>query len=316
MTELAEPIAIGITAEEAAADCPFADEAVGVDDLEAEDIPKDDSRAATATQENDGGVLGRNMLTGSPGKDGTVGGPVPPPTMKADPRLDTSRSGRKVRVPGTSDIAEGVYGFTVAAHHLIPGDASLKPSTLKALMTKGETVEVTVTGGAKKSKKIRKHIGYNVNGAHNGVWLPGNYYIRGNTSPIANKSWKDLGNDPWCRNYVAAVSMAAGGQIHDAHTKYSTAVETVLNRWAAILVDHECDKCKAPDINPPFEVKARLYALSGFLKTQVTSGPMAWKRPWFTSDRWRDDAFEGDKPSAAFMAAYNNAGLVGVTPLS
>lgn len=315
MTELAEPIAIGMLAEETAADCPFADPALGVDELEAEDIGEDDAPAATATQENDGGVLGKNMISSSPGKAGTVGGPCPPPTMKPDPRLDTARTGRRVRVPGTAAIAEGNYGFTVAAHHLIPGDAALAPSKLKPLMTKDESVEVVVTGGTKKTKKIRKHIGYNVNGSHNGVWLPGNYYIRSGTSPVSGKSWSDLGDDPWCLNYVAAVSMAAGGQIHDAHTKYSAAVEELLNKMAAILVQHECEKCQAPDINPPFAIKARLYALSGFLKTQVTAGPMAWKRPWFTSDRWRDEAFKGAKPSTAFMTAYNDAGLVGVAPV-
>lgn len=314
MTELAEPIAIGMLAEEVAAECPFADPAQGTDDLEGEDIAKDDAPAATATQENDGGVLGKNLLSGSPGKDGTVGGPCPPPTLTADARLDTARSGRRVRVPGTAAVAEGVYGFTVAAHHLIPGEAALAPSKLKPLMTKGESVEVITSGGAKKQKKIRKHIGYNVNGAHNGVWLPGNYYIRATTSPHAGKSWSDLGNDPWCLNYVAAVSMAAGGQIHDAHTKYSAAVEELLNKIAAVLVQHECDKCQASDVNPPFQVKARLYALSGFLKTQVCAAPMAWKRPWFTSDRWRDAAFSGGKPSVGFMKAYNSAGLVGVGP--
>jgi A nuclease family of the HNH/ENDO VII superfamily with conserved AHH len=312
MTELAEPIAIGMLAEEIEADCPFSDPALGVDDLEGEDISKDDAPAATATQENDGGVLGKNMVSGSPGKDGTVGGPCPPPKMKADARLDTARTGLRVRVPATAAIAEDVYGFTVAAHHLIPGDAALKPSKLKALMTQGESVEVVVAGGAKKNKKIRKHIGYNVNGSHNGVWLPGNYYIRGTTSPISGKSWSDLGNDSWCLNYVAAVSMAAGGQIHDAHTEYSDAVKELLNKIAAVLVQHECEKCQAPDINPPFIVKARLYSLSGFFKSQVTAGPMAWKRPWFTSDRWRKDAFSGGKPSVGFMTAYHDGGLVGV----
>ena len=307
MTELVEPVDIGLLPEETDASCPFADASEGVGEVEPENIPRDDAPAAKITQESNGGVLGVNLLSGSPGKGGTVGGPNPPPDKKADLRRDTRRTGVKAKVPGTAAIAEGAYGFTLAAHHLIPGDASLAPSKLKALMTQGESVEVISKGGVAKQKKLRKHIGYNVNGAHNGVWLPGNYYIRASTSPIKDKSWSDLGDDPWCRNYVAAVSKVAGGQIHDAHTQYSAAVKDLLNKIADILMHHECEKCEASDINPPFRIKGRLYAMSEALKSQVTAAPMAWKRPWFTSDRWREDAFRGGRPSTEFVAAYNLA---------
>ena len=47
--------------------------------------------------------------------------------------------------------------------------------------------------------------------------------------------------------------------------------------------------------------------MSSFLKTQVTAAPGAWVRPWFTSDRWRDDAFSGGKPSKAFESAWEAA---------
>jgi hypothetical protein len=305
MTELVEQVAIGLLEEEIAEKCPFSDPAEGVGDEEREHASRDDSPRATMVQKNNGGVLGTNLMSGSPGKDGTVGGPYPPPKAKPELRQDTLRTKRRVRVPGTADVPTGTYGFTVAAHHLIPGEAALAPSKLKSLMTKGGTVKVIGRDGTKKSKKVRKHIGYNVNGAHNGVWLPGNYYVRSRTSPIKGKSWSALGNNPWCRKYVAAVVKVAEGQMHDAHTKYSAAVEELLNKIAALLMQHECDSCKANDINPPFRIKSRLYAVSAELKNQVTSAPMAWKRPWFTSDRWRDDAFDNDKPSRAFMEAYN-----------
>ncbi|HYS13126.1 MAG TPA: hypothetical protein VEN28_07435, partial [Burkholderiaceae bacterium] len=86
------------------------------------------------------------------------------------------------------------------------------------------------------------------------------------------------------------------------------------NAIAKKLSRHECEECAKPDINPPFQIKTRLYNLSGYFRTQVTALPEAWKRPWFTSDRWRDDAFSGGKPSKQFTNAYRNAGLVGVTP--
>lgn len=309
MTELAEAIAIGLLEEEMEAKCPFKDPADGVASKEDENIASDDSDGAKYQQSNNGGVLGDNLAKGSPGKAGTVGGPCAPPKAKEVPRNDTRRTGVRVRVPATSKINEATYGFTVAAHHLIPGEAALEPSDLKPFMTQGESVEVTTDHGD-KTKEITKHIGYNVNGAHNGVWLPGNYYIRTHSSPIKGASWSALGDDPWCLNYVAAVSMAANGQIHDAHTKYSDAVKELLNAIALKLSRHECDDCKSDKINPPFRMKIRLYNLSSYFRIQVTALPEAWKRPWFTSDRWREDAFSGGKPSKAFGDAYRSARVV------
>jgi hypothetical protein len=312
VTDFGEMIAIGGLDVELSARCPFKEDALGVDSTESEGISKDDSEGATEQQENDGGVLGRNLASGSAGADGTVGGPFPPPSSQGVARRDTRRVGVKVKVPGTSSIPDGAYGFTVAAHHLIPGDASLAPSNLKKYMTKGDSVEVD-TGSGSSNKTIRKHIGYNVNGAHNGVWLPGNYYIRAGTSPIPGTTWSELGDNPWCLHYVAAVSKAAGGQIHDAHTQYSAAVEDLLNKIALRLSRHECDDCKTGEINPPFQIKGRLYSLSAFFRSQVTRQPSGWKRPWFTSDRWREGAFSGGKPSQAFESAYNSASAVDPT---
>lgn len=310
MTQLGEAIAIGLIAPENEITCPYAQAAEGVDQTEREHIAQDDKTTVLREQANDGGTLGRNLISGSPGASGTVGGPFEPPKQDGALRVDTRRAGVHVRVPGTDEIETGVYGFVVAAHHLIPGEASLAPSELHKMMVKDGSVQVVVPGGATKQKKVRKHIGYNVNGAHNGVWLPGNYHIRARSSPIQGKGWSDLGNNPWCRNYVAAVAKAAGGQMHDAHTKYSAAVEECLNKIAAILVEHECKDCEGDEINPPFRIKSRLYTMSGFLRGQLTAGPMAWKRPWFTSDRWSNDAFQGDKPSPAFIKAYTEAALL------
>ncbi len=202
-----------------------------------------------------------------------------------------------------------MYGFIVAAHHLIPGEAALEPSDLKHFMTKDESVDVETEEGV-KTKEIVKHIGYNVNGAHNGVWLPGNYYIREDTSPRAGISWGDLGDDPWCLNYVAAVTKAACGQIHDAHTQYSEAVKDLLNKIAEILARHECADCASDKINPPFQIKERLYNLSSYFRGQVSGLPYFWKRPWFTSDRWREQAFSGGKVSDEFTEAYDAARII------
>lgn len=311
MTELAEGVAIGMLQEQTDAKCPFAETADGVDDIESENINKDDAAGVRGQQHNDGGVLGSNLIDGLPGKAGTVGGPCPPPKGSKWPRIDTKRSRLLLKVPGTTDIPDGTYGFTVAAHHLIPGEAALAPSELIHFMTKDDTVEITVmtpTGPVDKTKTIEKYIGYNVNGSHNGVWLPGNYYIRMVTSPIKNHSWSDLGDNPWCLHYVAAATKAAGGQFHDAHTQYSAAVEELLNKIALVLMRHECDDCAKPKINPPFSVKTRLYGLSANFKGKLTSPPSTWKLPWCASDRWGGSAFGGGRPSQAFIRAYLTAG--------
>jgi hypothetical protein len=70
-------------------------------------------------------------------------------------------------------VGDQEFPFVVAAHHLIPGNASLGESRLKKLMTKSSAARI-----AGKARRIKNHIGYNVNGAHNGAWLPGNYAIR------------------------------------------------------------------------------------------------------------------------------------------
>jgi hypothetical protein len=307
--QIAETIAIGMLPEEIAAKCPFKDDApLGANEEDSENVANDDTPDAQLEQESSGGTLGRNLAAGSSGKPGTIEGPCPPPKVASALRIDTTRSGGvlKIRVPGAVDIDTGDYGFTCAAHHLIPGDASLEPSDLKTLMTKGASVEVLTTLGPKK-KTIRRHIGYNVNGAHNGVWLPGNYYIRAGRSPIPAMSWSDFETHPWCLNYVAAASKVAGGQFHDTHTEYSGAVKKLLNKIAQILMIHECAECQGSEINPPFAIKQRLYNLSIYFKSQMIAPPGSWKRPWFASDRWRDVAFSNGTIKKEFVDAYLKA---------
>ena len=56
-------------------------------------------------------------------------------------------------------IAEVKYPLSIAAHHLIPGKASLPQSTIKKYIWKSEGL-------------IDGDIGYDVDGAENGKWLP------------------------------------------------------------------------------------------------------------------------------------------------
>ncbi len=304
--EIGERVATWGLASELEIECPFKDEQAVENAEEPESIAVDD--LATDEQVNKGGTLGENLGLGLQGKKGTTEGPCPPPeNPPLTPRFDTPRREVKVFVPGADGVEDQEFPFIVAAHHLIPGNASLGESRLKKLMTKGSGVRI---GG--KVRKIKNHIGYNVNGAHNGVWLPGNYAIRPKKSSL-KKTWSELTDKPqWCMNYVAAVSAKAGGQFHDTHEQYSEAVEKLLTKIYDAVTVHECPLCEEktevpPPLPPPYVIKERLYALSNYLRSQLQGTPGVWRRPWFASDRWREAVFSGRDQWEAFDRIFRIA---------
>jgi len=316
MGELVATAFIHVEMEE----CPFTEKIVdsGVSKNEPEGIENDDRKKARKEQENDGGTLGRNLGKGDPGSKGTVGGPYPPDDyLKTDRPQDSKpdRGEKYVYVEGANGYVSGIFPYVVAAHHLIPGKGALAVSQLKPFMTAG--ANVTTESG--KSWKIACHIGYNVNGAHNGIWLPGNYAIRTPTknwykSPDASKKWSELGDHPWCINYVAAVSKVTQRQFHDAHKKYNEAVEELLNKIATKLYAHQdsCEECAKKmngKITPPYFIKQRLYNISNYLQRQLSGFPSDWKRPWYASDKWRDKVYSpaSGKVAKEFLDAYDAA---------
>jgi len=317
--QLGEMVAVAFIKEELE-ECPFTQEIVdsGVSEVDPEDIENDYKKAARKEQENNGGTLGNNLSKGQPGSKGTVGGPYPPDGyLKTDQPLDSKpdRGQHYAYVEGADEYPDDKYPYVVAAHHLIPGKASLAPSKLKSFMTEGESVK-TESG---KSWKIACHIGYNVNGAHNGIWLPGNYAIREPTkswykSPDASKKWSELGDHPWCINYVASTSKVTQRQFHDTHKKYNKAAKKLLNKIATKLYAHQdkCEECAKKmngEITPPYFIKQRLYNISNYLHCQLTGSPSTWKRPWYASDRWCDKVYSpaSGRMDSAFLDAYDSA---------
>jgi hypothetical protein len=317
--QMGEKIAVaGLLEELEKEKCPFTVDVKGADATEDENIVKDDRDSIQGVQANNGGTLGKNLTDGSNGTDNTwKGAPHEPSAQDKTPPKDSKRKDgneyaqpwAKVLVAGTKTIDEGTYPYTVAAHHLIPGNASLYNSAndLQQYMIKGKTIE-SKDG---KKWKIKYHIGYNVNGAHNGVWLPGNYAIRVGASPTG-VSWGKMGNDDWQLNYVAACAKVAKGQFHDAHTDYSDSVRDLLNKIAEKLNYHQCncELCKSvTEVSPPYLIKQRLYNLSHYFRFNLTMAPGKWRRPWFASDRWRDVVFENSavKPCMKFVEAYSRA---------
>ena len=320
---MGEKIAIGGLEKELEVNCPFNNDVKGVDaEAPKENIAYDDLDNVQEPQANNGGILGDNLSNASNGVDNTwKGAPYEPPRLeqkdKKPPKDSKRRDGTKypkpwawVRVPGTKEIETGNFPFTVAAHHLIPGNASLynEDNDLQNYLIKGKIIE-SVDG---KSWTIKYHIGYNVNGAHNGVWLPGNYAIRSRSSPT-KVTWGKMGHEDWQLNYVAACVKVAKGQFHDAHGDYNDSVRELLNKIAKKLYYHHCSLCDDKDkVPPPYRIKQRLYNLSRYFKNNLTLEPSQWRRPWFTSDRWRDVIFKNkaEKPCKAFIEAFNQASCV------
>ena len=297
--------------------CPFNEDKPGGPEAETEDVADDDKDSAEEAQKNDGGKLGQNLMKGIKGK--ADGGPYPPDDFlfKIKP-CDTKREGRnpKIHISEYRDAKEGDFPFVAAAHHLIPGNASLNQAK--------QLVEFMKEGGQVKSSgnrdyKIKYHIGYDINGAHNGVWLPGNYaiktalpekkikrkngkvYVRPRqepTTPVENVSWEALRaeHESWQFTYVAGTCKAIGTQFHDTHSNYSEHVLGILNKISAALAVHLdcCSTCKKEgkkEVLPPYRIKRRLFAFSKRLRSHLIGTPAMWSQTLLTSDRWGEHYF-------------------------
>lgn len=207
-------------------------------DLEADPDDDDDGYGAFA---NNASKLGR-ALGGDPGE-------------------------KTVKVDGDS------YSVMTAAHHLIPGNAALKKSSL---FKSNEYLWV--------DKKAKGNIGYNVNAAANGVWLPGNYALRPWSSRL----------EPFKDAYAFRAIGKWGAQFHDAHPDYSDFVLKSLERLYERLEAGEtiwCPKAKKNKDKPPSErqpvyaIVARLNTISGRMKKMLLFPTYNWKKNIFTSTR-------------------------------
>lgn len=90
------------------------------------------------------------------------------------------------------------YPVTCAAHHLIPAQEALKGHPiLKFMCKKGESQDFldgkNAAPSAVSGSLVWGNVGYNVNGCHNGVWLPGNYAVGGGKGAV--EIWKKRTSD-------------------------------------------------------------------------------------------------------------------------
>jgi len=173
---------------------------------------------------------------------------------------------------------DSILPVHTAAHHLIPGNASLKKSELKAwLHTEG---------------KATGNIGYDVNNAENGVWLAGNYALRGKDNlpgwgTLGASFTLDTGLDP--KQYAFAAIEKTRRQFHDAHGDYSKFVLRELNLLASKMEETQdlwCPEAKKDDSGEKkqmFMLVARLNTMSRRLSAFVTNPGKKWRENVVTS---------------------------------
>ncbi|MBB6091952.1 hypothetical protein HNQ60_000798 [Povalibacter uvarum] len=176
-----------------------------------------------------GTTLGDNMTAGiGISHESKSDGPLRKGTKEGDPRKRPKKrrlvsvlikvNGEYAKLSEDGDPLP--YPLTCAAHHLVPAQESLKGhEILKYMCKKGEQQDFrngkSAAPAAVSGSKVWGNVAYNVNGSHNGVWLPGNYAVGGGKVGVqvwsdkvtarrnnakANQSWVDaldLSPDAW-----------------------------------------------------------------------------------------------------------------------
>jgi hypothetical protein len=194
-------------------------------------------------------------------------------------KLGTAIGGNQGKRPITLAGTKGgkKLEVSVAAHHLIPGNAALKNSEL----FKSEEY-------LWKDGNAKGNICYNVNAAPNGEWLPGNY---------AARPWGTAGVDftkaygPTPQAYAFAAIEAWGRQFHDAHEVYSTFVKDALDKiydkldagdevWCPEAKKKEKDPTKR---EPLYVLVSRLNTVSSRMRQMLVVPSSNWKKNIYTS---------------------------------
>ena len=179
--------------------------------------------------------------------------------------------------------AAGRIPVMYGANHLIPGNDGLVKSDLYQGGHLGP-----VDDGAHP-----KNIGYNVNSTKNGMWLPGNYAVRGQKG-TRQKTWTET-STAFQKAYAFIAMLDTGRQFHDAHKDYSDVVRRALSDLADLLEEMDNKGCPAPGCgagskegDPPYHLNSRLNAISQYLQRFLRRAPRYWKVPMFTSDWARE----------------------------
>lgn len=244
--------------------------------------------------------LRRNMKSGTSTQAWVdKGSRVDKGTNETSERPQPSISGDKPAIR----IDDRGYPLSVAAHHLIPGKASLPDSDVNKYVWK-------------KHGEIENDIGYDVDGAENGVWLPTHQSLsRGlgkaktiiihdesNPAPTQpglsytelSKRAKAGNHDPQAFTtkfiplYTQLAMKKLNAQFHDSHSVYSMHVKKSLGTLAVSMNNRIgfCDECtkKGKPYKPPFGLVFRLNNMSQYYQGKLTGARSGWMKTIYTSD--------------------------------
>jgi len=250
--------------------------------------------AADNELEGVGTTLGKNMEAGS----GTA--------TRSDSSYHTANP---VPYPNPAPVRidDDDYDVTMAAHHLIPAQESLKDCPILEYIDKDKGV-------------IKENLGYDVNGTQNGIWLPGPYAVDGwgdmtleqedlpETAKRATTKAKrqaalpgKLAGEQFQGNYSMGAMEDSKRQFHDRHVDYSNFVRQYLEKIHVNMLMVElqfCDKCKnrgSEKLPPPLSLVARINGLSRTLSGYLIWPPSSWRAPLYTSS-WAVLMRAADRP--------------------
>lgn len=208
------------------------------------------------------------------------------------------KQGRKMKTVQTyskEDDCIYCYDLQYAPHHLIPGNESLKNSSVVPFLGDKNAIQHF---GTESHIKDGMTVGYDVNDAKNGVWLPSPYALSmSNQWPsddglevIKKRHGQRVANETEALRmaYVAAAIEVSGNrQFHMRHVDYSKEVKKALNAIAerlALMAGGSCPIAAKSEndskYDPPMGLPSRLNALSGNLRRLLTGS--VWRSPIFT----------------------------------
>lgn len=300
MTQLGEPVAIGVFVgadeKHSKSTCPWhaEDENASADPMEEQLVDEDSHGAIPA---NMGKKLGDNLKKA---------GETPPSAdkveiaYKAGATVGFTQAGKKKKVQTYEEVTTETYEYPLqyAPHHLIPGNESLKGSKVLVYMGAESVIKGYKPPGASKIKD-GKSIGYDVNAASNGVWLPSPYALSNSNKWPSQDGLKvvlqRLGQvvvdetESFKSAYVAAgIEVSGHRQFHMRHEDYSYKVKEILDAMGN-KIKLLSSKCPVADdgkddgkFDPPVGLKTKLDGLSGRMKSLLIGA--VWRPPFFTDD--------------------------------
>ena len=242
---------------------------------------------------NDGGKLGEN-LGGRP-EDLSVTVPF----SETTPRIKKVKGEDKEIAEYIQDEVGQTYNVVFSAHHIIPGNEALKGHPV--LRWVGDTASLGQYGkGVSSELADGEFIGYEINAAVNGIWLPGPYALS------TKGKWTDKKlASPTTASFKQAYAFAAmdrmGRQFHYRHTKYSDfitdclkKVNTRLEGFAkeCLIVNPEQKSTKP--YKAPYGLVSKLNRISNRL------------RPLLDGTRWSPHIYtDNDAGGPAYIGAKN-----------